>query len=290
MFCTQLGIRLSVPPLGRRKTSETNTKIKRQIYRDACERNAIEGRNGNARHRFGLDRLFSKLDETAKTEAALIILTMNASLRLVRWLTLFFRPLLSLFLYLFFSASPTYDSMEEVKEADKDLAEKLTEEGCVLLKNNGALSLKQDAKVTILGHSSTNILVCGTGSADINATLDVKEYPSALKSANGYLTMKAGVTDSFAQYPDAAIVAVSRLGGEMYALTASVDSQGDAEETVNGNALELTIQEKELMRHLKSEGKADRAPKSKRNDPVRAEGTPPARIFRRDRKTAEPAS
>ena len=99
MFCAQLGIRLSGPPLGRRKASEADTKIKRQIYRDACERNAIEGRNGNAKRRFGLDRLFSKRDKTAKTEAALIILAMNASLRLVRWLALFFRSLLSLFLY-----------------------------------------------------------------------------------------------------------------------------------------------------------------------------------------------
>ena len=102
MFCAQLGIRLSGPPLGRRKASEADTKIKRQIYRDACERNAIEGRNGNAKRRFGLDRLFSKRDKTAKTEAALIILAMNASLRLVRWLALFFRSLLSLFLYGFF--------------------------------------------------------------------------------------------------------------------------------------------------------------------------------------------
>ncbi len=108
MFCAQLGIRLSGPPLGRRKASETDTKIKRQIYRDACERNAIEGRNGNAKRRFGLDRLFSKLDETAKTEAALIILAMNASLRLVRWLALFFRSLLSLFLYVPFSADPRW--------------------------------------------------------------------------------------------------------------------------------------------------------------------------------------
>ena len=110
MFCTQLGIRLSGPPLGRRKASETDTKIKRQIYRDACERNAIEGRNGNAKRRCGLDRLFSKLDETAKTEAALVILAMNASLRLVRWLALFFRALLFLSLYVGFSADPSYFS------------------------------------------------------------------------------------------------------------------------------------------------------------------------------------
>lgn len=116
MFCAQLGIRLSGPPLGRRKASETDTKIKRQIYRDACERNAIEGRNGNAKRRFGLDRLFSKLDETAKTEAALIILAMNASLRLVRWLALFFRSILFLFPYVLFSASPNYTYRKKIKK------------------------------------------------------------------------------------------------------------------------------------------------------------------------------
>ena len=88
-----------------------------------------------------------------------------------------------------------YGSLEEAKEADKELAERLTEEGVVLLKNNGALPLAQNAKVTILGHSSTNILVCGTGSADINASLDVEKYPSSLKSANGYLTLKAALEE-----------------------------------------------------------------------------------------------
>ena len=102
IFCSKLGIRLSGLPLGRRKTSETDTKINRQMYKDSCERNAIEGRSGNFKRRFGLDRIFSKLDETAKTEAALIILAMNSSLRLVRWLALFFRsPYLPTFFRVF---------------------------------------------------------------------------------------------------------------------------------------------------------------------------------------------
>ena len=95
LFCSARGIRLSGPLLGRRKASDTDAKIKRQMYKDSCDRNAIEGRNGNSKRRFGLDRIFSKLDETAKTEAALIILAMNASYRLVRWLALFFFPTLT---------------------------------------------------------------------------------------------------------------------------------------------------------------------------------------------------
>ncbi|MCH5260661.1 MAG: transposase, partial [Lachnospiraceae bacterium] len=83
-------------------------KIKRQIYNDSCDRNAIEARNGNAKRRFGLDRIFSKLDETAKTEAAFILLAMNASLRLARWLAHFFRPFLLPFHFLRFSADPKY--------------------------------------------------------------------------------------------------------------------------------------------------------------------------------------
>ena len=92
LFCSKLGIRLSGLPLGRRKASETDAKIKRQMYKDSCERNAIEGRSGNSKRRFGLDRILSKLDETAKTEAALIILAMNASHRLLRCLVLLFCP------------------------------------------------------------------------------------------------------------------------------------------------------------------------------------------------------
>ena len=93
LFCKQHGIRLSGPPLGRRKSSDTDAKINRMMYKDSCERNCVEGRIGVAKRRFGLDCIFSKLDETAKTEAALIILVMNASRRLVRWLAHFFLPL-----------------------------------------------------------------------------------------------------------------------------------------------------------------------------------------------------
>ena len=105
-FCSERGIRLSDPPLGRRKASLIDTKIKRKMYEDSCERNAIEGRNGNAKRRFGLNRIFSKLDETAKTEATLIFLAMNTSLRLVYWLVHFLRSLPLPFQLLCFSAEP----------------------------------------------------------------------------------------------------------------------------------------------------------------------------------------
>ena len=89
-YCKEKGIRLTGPVLGRPKTGEADRKQKRQMYKDACDRNAVEGRNGNAKRRFGLDLIAAKLDETAKTEAALILLAMNAAHALVRWLLHFF--------------------------------------------------------------------------------------------------------------------------------------------------------------------------------------------------------
>ena len=93
-FCKEKGIRLTGPALGRPKTGETDRKQKRQMYKDACDRNAVEGRNGNAKRRFGLDLIAAKLDETAKTEAALILLAMNAAHKLARWLLRFFQKML----------------------------------------------------------------------------------------------------------------------------------------------------------------------------------------------------
>ena len=64
-----------------------------------------------------------------------------------------------------------YASTDEVKAAGMDIAEQLTEEGAVLLKNeNAALPFAADAKISLFGHSSANMIVCGTGSADIDAS------------------------------------------------------------------------------------------------------------------------
>lgn len=88
-YCKDRGIRLSGPALGRKKSGENGQKERRQMYRDACERNAVEGRNGNAKRRYGLDLIAAKLDETAKTEAALILVAMNAAHKLKGWLLRF---------------------------------------------------------------------------------------------------------------------------------------------------------------------------------------------------------
>lgn len=57
----------------------------------ACERNSIESSNGVAKRRYGLDLIIAKLNETAETEAALVILGKNAVHRLWRWPFRFFK-------------------------------------------------------------------------------------------------------------------------------------------------------------------------------------------------------
>ncbi len=187
-----------------------------------------------------------------------------------------------------------YKDQDELYEADADIAERLTEEGSVLLKNeNSALPLSSTSKVTLLGHSSNNFIVCGTGSAKIDATgaptlyealqkRGVKVNKTAWdfyeKNKNAYKSNpdkdsnsirnsesgldtylvneipyekleSDGVTSSFSEYNDAAIVVISRIGGEMYDIPNNVKHQGDPDETVNGsgNSLELTKNEIELI-------------------------------------------
>jgi hypothetical protein len=80
-YCKERGIRLSGPRLGRPgRDSDADRETQ---YRDLCERNIIEGRNGMAKRRFGLDLIMAYLPETALTEAAFAVLCMNAHLRIL---------------------------------------------------------------------------------------------------------------------------------------------------------------------------------------------------------------
>ncbi|MBO5328146.1 MAG: glycoside hydrolase family 3 protein [Clostridia bacterium] len=192
-----------------------------------------------------------------------------------------------------------YQSAEDLLEDDKYWAEVLTEEGAVLLKNqNGALPLAKNAKVSIFGHSSVNMLVCGTGSADIDATgahdlkytleengVDVNDdlwnfyvdniekYPTVPKKGDQSIRSGDGSIDYYLvneipwkdistkgdieTYDDAAIMVVSRLGGEMYDIPAKAAefegdkiNKGNSEETATGNMLELTHNELDVLENL----------------------------------------
>ncbi|MDY6857189.1 MAG: transposase, partial [Thermodesulfobacteriota bacterium] len=68
-------------------------------YRDECDRGPIEGKFGQAKRRYGIGRVMTKLATTSETAIALCFLVMN----LEKWLKaillrLFFKELKSKFL------------------------------------------------------------------------------------------------------------------------------------------------------------------------------------------------
>jgi len=81
-FCKERGIRLSGPPLGRPKqVTETNKKalaeMRRQQRQDERDRNAIEGKFGQGKRRFSLNRIMAKLAETSEAVIMVPFIVMN---------------------------------------------------------------------------------------------------------------------------------------------------------------------------------------------------------------------
>ena len=91
-FCRDNGIRLSGPRLGRPRKDEQEAD-KALAYKDSCDRNMVESRNGISKRRYGLDLIMSYLPATSETEAALQVLVMNVAY-LLRILLRLFRSLL----------------------------------------------------------------------------------------------------------------------------------------------------------------------------------------------------
>lgn len=91
-YCRELGIRLSGPRLGRPAKTEQSAhrKIERQ---DSAERNAIEGKFGEGKRRYGLGLVRARLAKTSMSVIVLQMLVMN----LEHKLRLLFAFLLSLF-------------------------------------------------------------------------------------------------------------------------------------------------------------------------------------------------
>lgn len=93
-WCKALGIRLSGPPLGRPKQDlAVQAALKQQAREDETVRVAIEGKFGQAKRRFSLNRVMLKLAETAQCAIAITFLVIN----LECWL----RLLLALLFWLF---------------------------------------------------------------------------------------------------------------------------------------------------------------------------------------------
>ena len=97
-FCLRHGIRLSGPRLGRPKSDpELLAEEKRQFLDDQRQRNAVEGKIGQGKRRFGLGLIREKLAVTQGATIALNVLVMNLE-KLLELLFVLFVTLLRLLL------------------------------------------------------------------------------------------------------------------------------------------------------------------------------------------------
>ena len=80
-YCKERGIRLSGPKPGR-PSKDGDREEKKQVYQDSRERNAVEGKFGEGKRRYGLNLIMAKLKETGETMIALQFLVMNLEKRL----------------------------------------------------------------------------------------------------------------------------------------------------------------------------------------------------------------
>jgi hypothetical protein len=94
-WCKERGIRISGPKLGRPPKDVSNFD-KQQALEDERFRNAIEGKFGQAKRRFSLNLVMTKLPETSITSIAITFLVVN--------LSTLPKQFLSLYLWLFFNS------------------------------------------------------------------------------------------------------------------------------------------------------------------------------------------
>ena len=82
-FCNQNGIKMNGPKLGRPPKDRSLYEYQKLMERsEAGERNAIEGKFGEAKRRYGLDRVMARLSDTSNTSIHLTVLVMNLKKRL----------------------------------------------------------------------------------------------------------------------------------------------------------------------------------------------------------------
>ncbi len=83
-WCKENGIHLSGKPLGR--PSAKTKQQQKELKKDASERNAIEGKFGQGKRKYGLDYVFAKLKDTSQSWIGAIVFALN----IVRWEHLFY--------------------------------------------------------------------------------------------------------------------------------------------------------------------------------------------------------
>jgi beta-glucosidase len=186
-----------------------------------------------------------------------------------------------------------YSSKDEVYAAAKDFSESVEEEGIVLLKNDSkTLPLAKGSKISVLGKNSVNMVYGGSGSSAraTSSTVDLYDslesagfsvnptlksfYEDSGKSGSGRGTnpgmgdiiagfatgetpassYDSNVTDSFSGYADAAVVVISRIGGEGFDLPRTMkESYADGAASVSGakadqHYLELDQNETDMLK------------------------------------------
>jgi len=80
-YCKERGIRLSGPRLGR-PPKETDKTVIEQDLQDSSERNAIEGKFGEGKIKYGVERIMARLKDSSETVISIAFLCMNISKRL----------------------------------------------------------------------------------------------------------------------------------------------------------------------------------------------------------------
>jgi len=80
-FCKKNHIRLSGPKLGRPKEEE-KAEAKKQASLDAAERNQVEGKFGEGKRKYTLNRIMTRLKETSESAIMVNLIVMNLEKRL----------------------------------------------------------------------------------------------------------------------------------------------------------------------------------------------------------------
>jgi beta-glucosidase len=184
-----------------------------------------------------------------------------------------------------------YETKEEAAQAGRDLSKLIVEEGTVMLKNNNAMPFPAGAKVSVFGKNSVNLAYGASGSGGKNHVNNVTlfdsleaagfEYNPVLKafyednnvSGNGrsnnpsienagVSTLLTGETrqslytnevkESYNQYKDAALIVITRLGGEGWDLPRAMAEGYGAHP--NAHYLQLDVHERDLLKAVADEG------------------------------------
>ena len=180
-----------------------------------------------------------------------------------------------------------FASKKEAFNYGNDVTQRICEEGMVLLKNeNNTLPLQKQAKITVFGRNSVQLVYGGSGSAapggsdkdrktieqslekagfKVNPEMRKFYEKQAGRSANpamehgeGIPTLKTGETEiskytdavknSYKDYQDAALVVFSRIAGENW------DLPREAADNASRHYLELDNNERDLLRHIAASG------------------------------------